>query len=186
MAAVPNVSSAYYMLEKVTAQATTYYYDKAPGLRLDPALNAAHHFLLGTFAGPRAPDVVASFRENTIGDQHPAAHGDHGGLNWGAQHVPLIFSGPGVASGTVLHFPARLIDIAPTILRVMGLSARPMDGIVLADALSNATVTDTAAQAALSPSLTAHQLSFIQQSNDNIAEDAQAKLSPPQPLTPKP
>jgi arylsulfatase A-like enzyme len=182
MAAVPNVAGAYYLTEAHS----TYYYDRAAGVRLDPALSAAHHYLLGTFAGPRAPDVVAPFRENTIGDRLSAAHGDHGGLNWGAQHVPLILSGPGVAPGVNSHFPARLIDVAPTVLRLMGLPARAMDSLVLADALDEPTAHERAAQASVAAPLTAHQVALMQQSSNNVAEDAQSHLAPPPSLALRP
>jgi predicted AlkP superfamily pyrophosphatase or phosphodiesterase len=178
MAQVPNVAGAYYLVEK----GGRHYYDRAPGMTIEPGLDAAHRFLLGTFVGPRAPDVVVPFRENTIGSKLSAAHGDHGGLNWGAQHVPLVLSGPGVASGVVSHFPARLVDIAPTVLRLLGLPAGPMDGVVLADGLAGATAQEVAAQTARLPVLTARQSALIQQSLDNVAEDTQAQLAPPPAL----
>jgi predicted AlkP superfamily pyrophosphatase or phosphodiesterase len=177
MAQAPNTAGAYYLLDK----RGTYYYDLAPGVTVDPAVNAANHYLLSTFVGPRAPDVVAPFRENTIGTELTVAHGDHGGLNWGAQQVPLIFSGPGVASGITSHFPARLVDIAPTVLRLLGLPARPMDGAVLADALAEATAQEVVVQASRAPTLAARQSALMRQSADNVAEDAQAQQSSPQP-----
>jgi arylsulfatase A-like enzyme len=182
MAGVPGVVGAYYLVES----GNKHYYDRAPGVRIDPALDAAHRFLLGTFVGPRAPDVVAPFRENTIGTKSSAAHGDHGGLNWGAQYVPLILSGPGVAMGVVSHFPARLIDVAPTVLGLLGLAPRAMDGVVLADALSNATGQEVAAQQSRWPSLLARQTALLQQSADNIAEDARSHLVPPASLPLRP
>jgi len=182
MARVPNVAGAYYLIEKRGA----HYYDRAPGISIDPSLDAAHRYLLGTFVGPRAPDVVVPFRENTIGSTISSAHGDHGGLNWGAQHVPLMLSGPGVASGLVSHFPARLVDIAPTVLRLLGLPHGPMDGLVLADGLAGAMAQEIAAQAASAPMLTARQSALIQQSSENIAEDTQAKLGPPPALPARP
>jgi hypothetical protein len=155
-------------------------------VKIDPALNAANHFLLGTFEGPRAPDVVVPFRENTIGSALKTAFGEHGGLNWGAQHVPLILSGAGVAPGRVSPFPARLVDIAPTVLRILGLPAGQMDGVVLADGLAYATAQDIAAQTALTPSLTAVQAALAQQSANNIAEDEHGSLAPPPVNTPHP
>lgn len=182
MAQVPNTAGAYYLLDK----RGTYYYDRAPGVTIDPALDTAHHFLLGTFADARAPDVVVPFRENTIGFARSTAFGEHGGLNWGAQHVPLIFSGAGVAPGRVSHFPARLVDIAPTVLRLMGLSGGPMDGVVLADGLADATAQEVALQTARTATLTAVQGALIQQSVNNIAEDEHATLAPPPVNRPHP
>lgn len=178
MARVPNVSGAYYLVESHGK----IYYDLAPGQPIDKALNAANHYLLGTFVGPRAPDVVAAFRENTIGSTLKSAHGDHGGLNWGAQHVPLIFSGPGVAPGVVSHFPARLIDVAPTVLRLLGLQGQGMDGMVLADAFQIPAAGEVAVQTAAVASLSAFQSALMQQSVNNINEDAAAHLQPPPSL----
>jgi len=182
MAQVPGVVGGYYLVES----GNKHYYDRAPGVRIDPALDAAYRFLLGTFVGPRAPDVVAPFRENTIGTKLSAAHGDHGGLNWGAQYVPLILSGPGVATGVVSHYPARLIDVAPTVLSLLGVAPRAMDGIILADALGNATGQDVAVQQSRWPSLLARQTALLQQSADNIAEDTRSHLVPPASLPPRP
>jgi predicted AlkP superfamily pyrophosphatase or phosphodiesterase len=182
MAGVPGVVGAYYLIES----GSKHYYDRAPGVRIDPALDAAHRSLLGTFVGPRAPDVVAPFRENTIGTKLSSAHGDHGGLNWGAQYVPLILSGPGIATGVVSHYPARLIDVAPTLLRLLGLAPRAMDGIILADALGAATAQEVAAQQSRWPSLLAHQTALLQQSANNIAEDARSHLVPPASLPLRP
>jgi predicted AlkP superfamily pyrophosphatase or phosphodiesterase len=182
MAKVPNVVAAYY---KMSAHGA-YYYDRAKAAPIDTAMDNANRFLLGTFVGATAPDVVATFRENTIGTNLSAAHGDHGGLNWGAQQVPLIMSGPGIVSNVTSHYPARLADFAPTMLRLLGISSPDMDGIVLADALTNPTPQEVAAQSSLGASLLPHQQALIQQSSDNIAEDAKAHLVPPASLPARP
>lgn len=61
--------------------------------------------------------------------------GDHGTGTWENQHIPLIVSGPGFRKGVTSHAPARLVDIAPTVLVAMGLKPEKMDGVALADAL---------------------------------------------------
>jgi hypothetical protein len=154
---------------------------KVPGV-----LDAANQYLLSTFAGPRAPDVVAPFRENTIGETVATAHGEHGGLNWGAQHIPLVMSGPGVRPGLVSQFPARLIDVAPTVLRLLGIPTAGMDGIVLADAMVSPAVADVATQSALAPAVSAYQTSLMTQSVENIAEDAKLGFHPPPSLPIRP
>src|SRR5579884_3764024 len=168
MAHVPGVSGAYY---RVRGQ-DGITYEPAPGLKIDPNLDDAFRYLLSTFAGPTSPHVTVPFRENTMYQPHPAAHGDHGGLNWGAQHIPLVISGPGVRHG-VSHFPARL----------MGLPVPPqMDGIVLADALVTPSDAETARQVPLAPALTKYQDALIQQALDNISEDRARGYHPPPPL----
>lgn len=172
---VKGVTAAYYQVN----HHGVHQYLPAPGMQIAPDLDAANQFLLSTFAGKRGPDVVAPFRENTIGRIHRYAHGDHGGLNWGSQHVPLIMRGPGVAAGAVSHYPARLVDVAPTVLRLLGVSHGRMDGVVLADALTGAGADEVAAQAALEPVLTAHRSALVAQSQQDIAEDARLGIHPP-------
>lgn len=182
MAKVPGVSSAYYQVN----HQGQHQYVLAPGVAIDPALDAANQYLLSTFAGPRAPDVVAPFRENTIGEKVATAHGEHGGLNWGAQHIPLVMSGPGVQAGLVSQFPARLVDVAPTVLRLLGIPTTGMDGLVLADAMVNPTASDVATQSAQGSAVSAYQTSLMTQSVDNIAEDAKLGLHPPPSLPARP
>ncbi len=94
-------------------------------------------YLLSTVACENSPDIFLRLRENTIiGRKAPPNQvGTHYPGTWGTQHIPLIISGPGVADGTRSDMPARLVDIAPTVLALMGIGAGDMDGIVLADAL---------------------------------------------------
>ncbi|GAC1400264.1 MAG: hypothetical protein NVSMB52_13870 [Chloroflexota bacterium] len=175
MMRVPNVAGSYYQV----GHKGRYEYVPAPGMKISPSLDAAYQYLLATFSGPTAPDVVAPFRENTIGGLYKNAHGDHGGVNWGAQHIPLVLSGPGVQSGRLSHFPARLMDIAPTVLRLLGLPTAPMDGVVLGDALLSPTATDMTVQSDMAPSLTAYQDALMEQSTANIAEDKKDRVLPP-------
>jgi len=179
MLRVPNVAGAYYQVDRKGR----YEYLPAPGMKISPALDAAYQYLLSTFLGSTAPDVVAPFRENTIGGTYPRAHGDHGGLNWGAQHIPLVVSGRGVRSGHLSHYPARLMDVAPTVLHLLGLPPVPMDGAVLADALLSPSAADATAQSALMTTLTAYQDALIEQSASNVSEDTRDRVVPP-PSTP--
>jgi hypothetical protein len=106
---------------------------------LDPDLPAsfstAASFLLGTVVSPTAPDVVAAFAPG-YAVRHRGDNGSAGpGIGWDSQHIPLIIAGHGVQGGARSDYPARLVDIAPTIAAAMGLGSVPSDGIVLADAL---------------------------------------------------
>jgi hypothetical protein len=182
MARVPGVEAAYFQTEIGGA----YAYELAPNSLIDRNLDDAYRYLLGTFAGPTAPDVVAPFRENTIGAAFKSAHGDHGGLNWGAQHIPLVMSGPGVNAGGVSHFPARLMDVAPTVLRLLGIPFPAADGIALADALLLPTGGEVSDQLALAPALSAYQDAIVGRSATDIAEDQKAGIKPPPSLPARP
>ena len=82
------------------------------------------------FDSPRAPDVFLSPADG-YGFRSGKAAG-HGGLSRIEMVVPLVFAGPGVAPG---HRPvARTVDLAPTLLRWLGVpfDAEAMDGDDLA------------------------------------------------------
>lgn len=61
----------------------------------------------------------------------PEGFGSHGGLGDFERHPFLIANGGGFAPGTVEHGVTRLIDIAPTVMRYLGLSRDGMDGLAL-------------------------------------------------------
>ena len=55
--------------------------------------------------------------------------GDHGGAQKSVQSIPIVFSGPGVQRGAAPKTAMRSVDITPTILRELGITAgNPLDG----------------------------------------------------------
>jgi arylsulfatase A-like enzyme/Flp pilus assembly protein TadD len=50
--------------------------------------------------------------------------------------VPLVMSGPGIAAGTRVTEPVTLADVAPTVMRALGMSMTKVDGIDLSPAFS--------------------------------------------------
>jgi arylsulfatase A-like enzyme len=74
-----------------------------------------------------------------ITSDHGEEYFEHGGLLHGFTmyqellRIPLILRGPGVPPGNVVEMPAHLIDVAPTLFQLAGVSAPPrMDGLDLA------------------------------------------------------
>ena len=128
-----------------------YVADASTAAHLPSDVLHAYLDLADTEASVSGADVILPYKENTTGlPRSHAFHGMHGGFSWGAQHIPLIIAGPGVRRG-VSHFPAKLVDIAPTIERLIGLKIPDgVDGVVLADALQTATATERSAQDAVS------------------------------------
>ncbi|MDB5529246.1 MAG: alkaline phosphatase family protein [Devosia sp.] len=61
----------------------------------------------------------------------PEGYGSHGGLGAYERHPFLVANGGGFAPGTVEHGVTRLIDIAPTVMRFLGLPRDGMDGLAL-------------------------------------------------------
>jgi hypothetical protein len=78
------------------------------------------------FDSPRAPDILLSPRDGFGFTQDRAA--GHGSLTRLETVVPLVFAGPGVPHGR--RKVARTVDLAPTLLRYLGIpfDASAMDG----------------------------------------------------------
>lgn len=146
-----NISAVYYMNR---SNGQNRY--QLAGIENAPkALVDAYDYLTSTAAGPTGPDIVVLMRENSRNSGMPVMPGRHGGADWGSQHITLLFSGPGVKTGASTA-PARLVDIAPTIERFMGLTPEARDGIVLADAFQQPMQPDVTTQNATRAQLSAH------------------------------
>ena len=133
----PYIQSVYARTR--TAKGYSYTRVSSSKLLRTGGTEAANQYLLNSFNGSNAPDVVVVFTEG-VGCEpggQSTWKADHGGTSWQAQHLPLILSGPGIRSGRVSSYPARLIDVAPTVLQLMGASHKGMQGIPLADALTS-------------------------------------------------
>ena len=105
-----------------------------------PESERAFEFLADAYGCANGPDVSVFTAENTLWEAKPATPGTRGRHNtatWGTQHIPLVVAGPGVRRGVKSAYPARLCDVAPTVLAALGLRAEGMDGVALADALAN-------------------------------------------------
>ena len=99
--------------------------------------------------GPRSPDLMMSFPWNS--DANAAGYLGHAPATGGAvgqgQHGSLsrhelrntgLARGPSFRDGTVVSTPTGNIDIAPTILHLLGVADHaPMDGRVLSEALAD-------------------------------------------------
>src|ERR1019366_830627 len=77
-----------------------------------------------------------------------------GGPSWGSQSIPLILSGPGIRRAYQSAFPARLVAVAPTSMRLLGVPYPPLDGIVRADALSKPSTAEHVALGQISRQVT--------------------------------
>lgn len=142
---------------KTAAPAGGYVYvpARATAVVLPPSLDATYRYLTSTYASPQSADIVL-FPEESWSTSESTSYmlGDHGTATWQNQHVPLVVSGPGIRRGVASSAPARLVDIAPTILAAMGLPrAARMDGVVLADALVAPSPSQLAEQGASDASL---------------------------------
>jgi hypothetical protein len=78
--------------------------------------------LVDTMAAPNGPDVVGL----TATDVTYGVMGDHGGANELVQRIPMVFYGAGVGSKDS-NRKMRLVDVMPTILKIMGIDYDPAD-----------------------------------------------------------
>jgi arylsulfatase A-like enzyme len=144
----PGVEGALYKV--IDPSGTRFVADTWTQSHLPAALLKAYLDLANTEASAAGPDVLLPYGEDTTG--LPRGHkfqGSHGGFSWGVQHIPLVLVGPGVRLGQS-HFPAKLVDVAPTIERLLGLPVPAgVDGVVLGDAMQNPRATDITAQNAV-------------------------------------
>ena len=104
------------------------------------------------------PDVVISMRwleeaaENgtpglVIADGGTRGKGTHGSLSRYDMHNIMVAAGPDFKRGLVDDLPTSGVDLAPTILWILGVDPlQPMDGRVLHEALANSQVTPPIAE----------------------------------------
>ncbi len=94
------------------------------------------------------PDLVMAFRwsgeksetgtPGLITAEGPKGKGTHGSLSPFDMHNTLVAGGPDFKTGFINETPSGNIDVAPTVLHLLGVKPlKPMDGRVLTEALKN-------------------------------------------------
>ncbi|HZS93542.1 MAG TPA: alkaline phosphatase family protein [Chloroflexota bacterium] len=136
----PGIQSVYYL----SSAGGVPQYVLAGGQVADAQTRTANSFLLQTLIDGHQPNIVVIGTEgSSFSDPSVGWKGDHGGTSWQSQHIPLVFSGPGIRQGAVSKKPALLEDVAPTLLTDMGVRPVGMQGHVLTDAFQFPTFGDT-------------------------------------------
>jgi arylsulfatase A-like enzyme len=102
----------------------------------------------------------------------------HETITWNNQHIPLIIAGPGVKKGLSLDSPARIVDIAPTVLTLMGITPKKMDGVVLADCVEKATLQQVEAQNVVTQYLKPLAAALKAASESDLAENTRQSGKP--------
>jgi arylsulfatase A-like enzyme len=165
----PYIQSVYF--KEHTAVGYDYVRASGADLFLAPGMEEANQLLLDSFVGADSPDVVVMFRDGTAGGYvENKWKGDHGGADWESQHIPLIISGAGVRQGVTSDYPARLVDVAPTVLALLGAPWSEMNGTALADALVSPPAGSVTAQDARAPSLLADVRAMTDEANIERAD----------------
>ncbi len=105
-------------------------------------VSQAYAMLMATNASADGPEVFAVYAPHvTTGDRISNGYhwlGGHLGPGWEDQHIPFVLAGAGIKHGVRSTYPARLVDIVPTLERLLTLQPSQSDGIVLANALVGA------------------------------------------------
>jgi arylsulfatase A-like enzyme len=107
-------------------------------------------FDAGRIDSAHVPDVAMAFRWNDKKNQfglpgminadwnRPAGQGTHATLSRFDMHNTLVAAGPDIPRGQKDDLPSGNVDLAPTILNILGISpAQKMDGRILSEALIN-------------------------------------------------
>lgn len=166
-----NVSAVYY----ITNTNGHYAYKMAGCNSCPPDLVKTYDYMLSTEAGTHGEDIAILLRENAANSGLPIMFGRHGGADWQSQHITLLLSGPGVKTG-VSQSPARLVDLAPTIERFMGIAPDARDGLVLADAFQNPNPADVAAQNQSDATQSVYVTALSQRATRDLLLERQGKL----------
>jgi hypothetical protein len=147
---IPGMDGVFYKVS--TPDGLQFRAEPATAAALGPSLTQAYLDLSNTVAVSNGPEVIMPYAEDTVGIKvkgNGPHWGSHGGLSWRVQHIPMVFSGPGIHHG-VSSFPAQLTDVAPTLEHLMGLPIpKRVDGVILSNALSHATSSERTLQTAV-------------------------------------
>lgn len=100
----------------------------------------AYEMVAQIFDHPAAPDVITLHTPAHNWEDHGGARGEHGSMSAVQARAPFILAGAGVKQLGLVPRSCRLVDVAPTVLALMGgaphpdgvgLNGRPMEGALL-------------------------------------------------------
>jgi hypothetical protein len=101
------------------------------GLAQIYAGSAADALMQAEPGDPRTPDVIGIVQHGVVYTGNVKKISEHGGDAAEDRDVPLVVSGAGVRQGATVTAPVQTIQIAPTILRLLGLDPRALAGVRL-------------------------------------------------------
>jgi Type I phosphodiesterase / nucleotide pyrophosphatase len=93
----------------------------ASGLKAAYAGAAAAAFIGVPASDPRHPDVIGIVQHGVVYTGGKAKIAEHGGDDRQDRNVPILVDGPGLSDGRAVKTPVETTQIAPTILRLLGL-----------------------------------------------------------------
>ena len=129
--------------------------DFAGGIFAKEPMEGTFGFDQATIQSPHGPDVEMAFRWNDSKNQfgilgmidadwqRAARKGTHATLSRFDMHNMLIAAGPDFRRGQTDDLPTGNVDLAPTILGILGIKARDkIDGRILSEAVTDASVAE--------------------------------------------
>jgi hypothetical protein len=99
------------------------------GLKKVYAGEEAADFMGVPGSDPRVPDIIGIAQHGVVYTGGKAKIAEHGGDDLQDRNVPILITVPGLRDGRVLDAPVETTQIAPTILRLLGLNPRALDAV---------------------------------------------------------
>jgi hypothetical protein len=94
----------------------------ASGLKKVYAGKEAADFIGVPWSDPRVPDIIGISQYGTVYTGGTAKIAEHGGDAFQDRNVPILISLPGLRNGQQIGAPVETTEIAPTILKLLGLN----------------------------------------------------------------
>ncbi|MDB6066197.1 MAG: phosphodiesterase [Pedosphaera sp.] len=91
--------------------------------------DAAAQFFGVDKSDPRVPDVIGISQYGVVYTGHKAKIAEHGGNHTEDRNVPILVASPGLPVGTAVTKPVETTQIAPTILKLLGLNPNELKAV---------------------------------------------------------
>ncbi len=78
---------------------------------------------------PRVPDVIGIAQYGVVYTGHKGKIAEHGGDHSEDRNVPILLAWPGAAGGTAVTKPVETTQIAPTVLKLLGLDPHELEAV---------------------------------------------------------
>lgn len=92
---------------------------------------SAARFIGVPLSDPRVPDVIGIAQYGVVYTSHHSKIAEHGGAHLEDRNVPILLVRPGVPGGTAVSKPVETTQIAPTILKLLGLSPFELQAVAV-------------------------------------------------------
>jgi hypothetical protein len=80
---------------------------------------------------PRVPDVIGIAQYGVVYTGHKAKIAEHGGDHLEDRNVPILITWPGAPGGTAVNMPVETTQVAPTILRLLGINPGELQAVLI-------------------------------------------------------